>query len=421
MRRPVSVISSIGLAAGLLVASAGGPTAAHPGDDPARQLVGRSFALPGTATTPASRRAGAAEQLVSATATFSPANRVTGMPTSTAPQHQFAMPGGSLSVTIDYGYHWETGALTYHYSLDTEMGAPDPSGQTRALLGFGIIQGTTCSIEEATAAWVYRSIPDVLLYDNKDTDDLASAAGWNCAVLLVDDGTGATPYDAFVTTLDVVTATPQLGVKAPKRDRLVKKVWTRIPVTVTNASPEGIDARDVAVTGAGKGVKVRKAEIGSLDGQDDTDVDLWVRLTKPKAKLKVVVTGQGQALAKATVKLRQRPAPAPPRAGTWSANGVDFTVRGGKVRGFRIHTQTTCGGYPGIPTTTNNTYSFQTERIPRNNEVVGTERGNQGGDAAYSAYLDLEFVSRTRAKGTFSYYGPARCVAIDGFTARFKG
>ena len=74
MRRPVSVISSIGLAAGLLVASAGGPTAAHPGDDPARQLVGRSFALPGTATTPASRRAGAAEQLVSATATFSPAN-----------------------------------------------------------------------------------------------------------------------------------------------------------------------------------------------------------------------------------------------------------------------------------------------------------------------------------------------------------
>ena len=42
MRRPVSVISSIGLAAGLLVASAGGPTAAHPGDDPARQLVGRA-------------------------------------------------------------------------------------------------------------------------------------------------------------------------------------------------------------------------------------------------------------------------------------------------------------------------------------------------------------------------------------------
>ena len=168
-------------------------------------------------------------------------------------------------------------------------------------------------------------------------------------------------------------------------------------------------------------MKVRKAEIGSLDGQDDTDVDLWVRLTKPKAKLKVVVTGQGQALAKATVKVRQRPAPAPPRAGRWSSNGVDFTVRGGKVRGFRIHTQTTCGGYPGIPTTTNNTYSFQTEKIPRNNEVVGTERGNQGGDAAYSAYLDLEFVSRTRAKGTFSYYGPARCVAIDGFTARFKG
>ena len=95
-------------------------------------------------------------------------------------------------------------------------------------------------------------------------------------------------------------------------------------------------------------------------------------------------------------------------------------MRGGKVRGFRIYTQTTCGGYPDMPTTTQNTYSFQTEAIPRNNEVVGTERGNQGGDAAYSAYLELEFVSRTKAVGKFSYFGPARCVAVEGFTAKLK-
>ena len=58
-----------------------------------------------------------------------------------------------------------------------------------------------------------------------------------------------------------------------------------------------------------------------------------------------------------------------------------------------------------------------TTAIPRNNEVVGTER-KEGGDAACSAYLELEFVSPTKAVGTFSYYGPARCVAIDGFTAK---
>jgi hypothetical protein len=418
MRRPVSLISALGLAAGFLVTSSGAGAAADRGDDLARQLVGRSFELPTQA--PTQRRTGAGEQVISATATFSAANRVPGMPTSTAPQHQFVMPGGSLSVTIDYGYHWETDALTYHYSLDTEVGAPDPSSQTRTMLGFGAIQGNSCQIEEATSAWLYRYIPDVLLYDNKDTPDLASAAGWNCSVLLVDAGDlSTTPYDAFVTALDVVRATPQLSVKAPKRDRVVKKVWTRVPVTVTNASPEGIDAREVAVTGVGKGVKVRRTSLGAIDGQDDTKAYVWVRLAKRKARLKLVVTEKGEAIAGASIKLRQRPAPAPPKAGAWSSRtGANFTVRGGKLRGFRIVAQTTCGGYPDMPTTTQNTYSFQTEAIPRNNEVVGTERGNRGGPAAYSAYLELEFVSRTKAVGKFSYYGPARCTAFEGFIAK---
>jgi hypothetical protein len=418
MRRIMSIATTITLGAGLATAVAPPSVAANRADDAAQRLVGRSFELRDPA--PAPRRAGGAEQLVSAAATFSAANRVTGMPTSTAPQHQFVMPGGSLSVSVDYGYHWETGALTYHYSLDTEMGAPDPSGQSVALLGFGTLQGSTCTVEEATTAWLYRSIADVLLYDDKDTDDLASAAAWTCSVLLVGSGDLATTYDAFVSPLTITTATPKLSVKPPKRDRLVNKVWTRIPVTVTNASPEGIDARDVAVTGAGNGVKVRTLEIGALDGQDDTEGHVWARLTKPKAKLKLAVTENGEPIAKASVKLRQRPAPAPPKAGTWKASEVDFTVRGGKVRGFRIYTQTTCGGYPDMPTTTQNTYSFQTEAIPRNNEVVGTERGNQGGDAAYSAYLELEFVSRTKAVGKFSYFGPARCVAVEGFTAKLK-
>jgi hypothetical protein len=369
---------------------------------------------------PHQERAGASEQLISATATFSAADRATGMPTSTAPQHQFApiAQGGSLSVTIDYGYHWETDALTYHYSLDTALGQPDSN--TRTLLGFGIQNGTVCTIEETTVAWGYSSIPDILLYDNKDTDDLASAAAWSCAVLLVDAGPGTTPYDAFVAPLDVVTATPQLSVTAPKRDRLVTKTWTRIPVRVANAAAEGIDARDVAVTGSGKGVKVRPASFGSLEGQDDTEGHVWARLTKPKATLELAVTEKGETVGRTRVKLRTRPAPAPPKAGAWSANGVSFTVRGGKVRGFSINTQTRCGGYPDILTTTNNTYSFKTTAIPRNNELFGTERGNQGGDAAYSAYLDLEVVSRTKATGTFSYYGPARCVAIDGFTVKRK-
>ncbi|MBC2932981.1 hypothetical protein [Nocardioides sp. zg-1228] len=416
MRRTIAIATAIGLGGGLLVgvtAPAGGTEPSAPGG----ALVGQSFEIGEKG--PRQRRAGA-EQLISATATFTAANRVAGMPTSTAPHHQFVMPGGSLSVTVDYGYHWQDDSLIYDYSLDTAMGAGDPDASTRTVLGFGSRQGTSCTVEEVSVAWLYRYIPDVLLYDDKETPDLASAAGWDCAVLLVDSGSGTPPYDAFVSVLDVVAATPELAVRAPRKDRLVKGVWTRIPVTVSNASPEGIGARDVAVTGAGKGVKVRPLALGSLQGQDDIDGHVWARLTRPKGTLRLTVSEKGQALGRATVKLRRRPAPAPPKAGSWSAGGVSFTVRGSKVRGFRINARTTCGGYPDMPTTTNNTYSFVTTTIPRNNEVVGTERNDQESSAAYAAYLDLEFVSRTKAVGRFSYYGPARCTAIERFTARLR-
>lgn len=415
MRRLVAIATTIGLGTALAAVVTASPGAAA---DPGRDLVGRSF--PVDATIPTRAKAGPAERLLSATATFGPANRVAGMPTGTAPQHQFSMPAGSLSVTIDYGYHWQTDALTYHYSLDAELGAPGGSEDIRTLLGFGTLQGNSCTIEEATVAWAYQYLAGVLLYDKKDTPDLASAAAWDCAVLLVDAGPGTQPYDAFVSLLDVTRATPQLDVTTPKRDRLVKKVWTRIPVTVANTSQEGIDARDVAVVGAGKGVKVRPATLGAIEGQDDNDGHVWARLTKPRATLKLAVTEKGEVLGRSRVKLRARPAPAAPKAGSWTGGGADFAVRGGKVRGFQIYTQTTCGGYPDIPTTTNNTYSFDTTPIPRNNEVVGEEKGNQGGDAAYSAYLELEFVSRTKAIGRFSYFGPARCTAVTGFTAKVK-
>ena len=282
----------------------------------------------------------------------------------------------------------------------------------------GVFQGDTCRIDTADESGL--NLVERLVYGSGDATDTPDAGTWNCAALYVRSADGATTYDAYVSPLTVTTAAPELSVKAPKRDRLVKKVWTRIPVTVANAAAEGIDARDVVVTGSGKGVKVRPAPFGTLDGQDDTEGHVWARLTKPKATLRLSVTEKGEVIGKASVKLRQRPAPAPPRAGAWSANGVDFTVRGGKVRGFRINTQTRAGDIPTSPRRPTTPTASRPMPIPRNNEVVGTERGNQGGDAAYSAYLDIEFVSPTKAQGTFSYYGPARCVAVDGFTVKRK-
>lgn len=374
-----------------------------------------SFHMP-EAVAPA-HRTGPAEQLVRATATFTAEDRVDGMPTSTSPQHQFVMPGGKLSVTVDFGYDWETGALTYHYGLDTEMQGPDPSGNTRVMLGFGARQGSSCHLEEQTYDWVSRYLSDVLLYDNKETPDLASAARWDCAVLAVEnDDTGAL-YDAFVSPLKVVKATPKLSVKAPRKDRLVRGVWTRIPIKIRNRAAEGVDAHNVVVRGAGKGIKVRRVRIGGIDAQRTAEADVWAKLTRPKAKLKLTVTEKGQVMRRAAINLRQRPAPAPPRPGRWSGDDVSFAVRGGKVRGFHIRTQTRCGGYPDPFTYTHNTYNFPTIKIPRNNEVVGSKRGNRGGSAEYVVHLDLTFVSRTKVKGSFAYHGPARCYASDGFTA----
>lgn len=372
-----------------------------------------SFPMP-EAVAPA-HRAGPAEQLVRATATFTADDRI--MPAPTDPRHRFVMPGGKLTATIDFGYHWETGKLSYHYSLAADMQDPAGDDDVRTVLGFGKVQEDTCQLEEATYDWVSRYLTGVLLYDNKDTPDLASAADWDCAVLAVDNGDLNTPYDAFVTRLNVVKATPKLRLKAPRKDRLVRGVWTRIPIKIRNRAAEGVDAHNVVVRGAGKGIKVRRVRIGGIDAQRTAEADVWAKLTRPKAKLKLTVTEKGQVMRRAAINLRQRPAPAPPRPGRWSGDDVSFAVRGGKVRGFHIRTQTRCGGYPGPFTYTQNTYNFPTIKIPRNNEVVGSKRGNRGGSAEYVVHLDLTFVSRTKVKGSFAYHGPARCYASDGFTA----
>lgn len=408
MRTRVTVMSSIGLVAAL-AATATPATGAEP-----RPSV-RSYEM--RAPVPPSHRVGAAAQLVSATATFS-SRGVAGMPAAGSRPDQQLLPGAR--VDISYGYHWETDTLTYHFEARPVSAGlrPDDQPLDYVGIGLGVFTGQSCTIDTIDLDDTSRFSAEHLVYGAGDATGSPNAGLWNCAALIVQNGAGTATYDAWVSPLTTTTAVPQLSVRTPKRDRLVKNVWTRIPVKVANASPEEISARDVRVVGAGKGVKVRPASFGALPGEDDTEGHVWARLTRPRATLRLAVTEKGEALGRTTVKLRQRPAPIPPRAGSWSAPGVDFVVRGGKVRGFRIATQTTCGGYPGIPTTTNNNYDFPTVAIPRNNEVVGADRGNQGGDAAYSVYLELEFVSPTRAKGSFSYFGPARCRAIDGFTAK---
>jgi len=413
MRTCVAVATTIGLGAALAAVVTASPVAAS---DRGGGLVGSSFEAHRSA--PAQARARTAAQLLSASATFD--TRVSGAPRAGSRPDQQFLPGAR--VDISYGYHGETDVLTYRFETRPVSAGVRPGGSPpdTVAVGLGVFAGTSCTIDTVDTDITSQNFPDHLLYGSGDATQSPNAGRWDCAVLVAQSQDGSVVHDAWVSPLDVLTATPRLSVRAPAKDRLVTGVWTRVPVEVANASQEGVDARDVSVVGAGRGVKVRPAAFGGLDAQDDSEGHVWAKLVRPRATLRLAVTELGETLGRTTVKLRQRRAPAPPVAGTWSTRGVSFTVRGRKVRGFSLQTQTTCGGYPDLPTTTTNTYSFRTETIPRNNEVVGTERGNRGGDAAYTAYLELEFVSRTKAKGRFSYYGPARCTAFDSFTARRK-
>lgn len=406
MRTCIAALAATGLAAALLPGTA---TARTAGDRP--ELP--SFRM--DAKTSSAHRAGAAEQLVSASATFN--TRVPGMPRPGSRPDQQVLPGARLD--INYGYHWETGALTYHFEVRPISAGlrPDDQPSDYVGVGMGIASGTSCVLDEVAFDATSRFFPERLVYGSGDATDNPNAGLWNCAALFVDTQDGAVVHDAYVSALDVVTAAPQLTLRAPRKDRLVKGVWTSIPVRVANTGDLG--ARDVVVTARGKGVKVRRRlDLDSLRAGSKVEGSLWVKLTRAKGTLRLAVSELGQTMGRARVKLRRRPAPPAPRAGAWSGGGASFVVRSGKVRGFRITTRTTCGGYPDMPTTTTNTYDFPTVRIPRNNEVVASDKGNQGKSSAYSVHLDLTFVSRTKVKGKFSYYGPARCVAVQGFTAQ---
>lgn len=397
--------------AGLVVALLPGPAGAD--DGAADFSLDRSTAATATST----RAAGPADQLVSAAATFD--TRATGMPAAGSQPHQQFVPGAS--VVVDYAYDSETGVVNYNYSLSPSVAAVQPSDETNTLAGFGlgVFSGTTCNVDTDGFDAVSEFNTDLFIYGSGDATASPNAGLWDCAVIFTTGlDANSPPYDAFVSPLAITTAAPQVTMSAPRKDRLVPKVWTEVLVKVANAEGAQVNARDLRVVGSGKGVKVKGGEVGGLVAGEDAEAQLWVKLTKPKATVRFTATELGQQVATASTKVVQRKAPAPPKAGRWSGDGASFTVSGGKVKGFRITARTTCGGYPDLPTMTTNTYDFPTVAIPRNNEVIEADQGNVGSDAEYGVQLRVEFVSPTKAKGTFSYAGPARCRAIEALTVK---
>ncbi|GAA1507732.1 hypothetical protein [Nocardioides humi] len=260
------------------------------------------------------------------------------------------------------------------------------------------------------------------------TYTLSSTSEWllddyDCAFAAVasDLTSSPTTYDLLGGTLHPEYAQPALQVTSvallgkPKL-KLVPGVWTKVDVEVRNTGA-GI-AKNLTVSGSGKGVKVRPGSLSyDLYPNSTGTVKVQVKLKKrAKGKLNLVVSS-GAAAASTTVKVKPAKAPPALRAGTYRSKdkSVTFRVKRGKVVGFRVRTQTTCGGYPDFPTYTMNWYDMPTFKLPKSGVIDVTDKGD-----LYTATLEGR-ASGKKVKATFRYSGPDRCRATEAFVAKRAG
>jgi hypothetical protein len=344
-----------------------------------------------------------------------PANRAAGMPVpASAAYERF----GTATFNMDF----ETGYVT----VSGTLGAAPPSGDLpRLAVQAGVLNGTNCSGLAGELGGTFSTTGSV-----SDLDPIpAGWAGANCVLAVVLPNGSSTPSDALVGTLTDVVTYPVLNLGKPeilgvKKLKLVRGVWTPVTVEVFNSGTS--QARAVTVTGKGQGIKVRPGSLGyglaPADGGKPTSgtVDIRVKLTSKarKAKLTLMASSDGEAgTSKVTVKATK--APAPPKPGRYESKDgdVQFTISGGKVSGFRVRTQTQCGGFPGLPTYTMNTYDFPKTKISRAGIVHDHDEGE-----LYGVNLEMLVSGSKVTRGRFSYSGPDRCFAVETFDAkRVKG
>jgi hypothetical protein len=201
-----------------------------------------------------------------------------------------------------------------------------------------------------------------------------------------------------------------------RKIRLVRGVPTILVVDVDNTGEA--DAQSVRLTGKGKGLKVKKTAPEAVRADGTATYRIQVTLTGKKATKLKLVASDGGVTAKRKVKVKPQAPPAPPKPGSYrsESGSVTFTVtRARKIQGFLTQTLTTCGGYPDPLTYTTNTYDFPTVKIPRNGIVQALDKGGN-----YSVRLQLLIKGGKVTKGRFNYYGPARCFAVESFTAKRK-
>lgn len=373
------------------------PALAEPGGD--YRIPGTTVVAPDTGS----------RAVVQRTAVLTEANRASNIPPSSTPHERLV--GAKFRVDL---------ADREYYVEATIAGEPPgPISQAPTAVWYvGTVAGNTC---QQVGAEVSDWFAGVMA---NEADDLPS--GWesaNCAVIML-----LNSDDAVVDVLIGLLADelPTLELSAPEllgksKLKLVRGVWTRLDVEVKNDGP-GI-ASGVVVSGKGKGLKVRKGTVDfdiARDATGSTEIEVKLVGKQKKTKLKLTAA-TGEVKATRTAKVRRTAPPRPPVPGSYKSKdgAVHFTVTKGrpKVTGFRVFTQTTCGGFGTIPTYTMNTYDFHKVKIPRNGIVDARQRV----EGLYSAALVLRFNGGKVTDGRFSYSASGPCRAIETFTAKRTG
>lgn len=344
-------------------------------------------------------------------------SRPAGLPSTSTPARQLASAQVRQQMTDDR----VSGTFTLR-------AAPAAASSSTLVVGFGLMVGSSCEGEKEWRSPVTGTLAPGFSRSGATlrlgiAEDEASYQDWNCSyVALVDTAAPATTYDALVGTLSDVPATPRLRVGQPtvldkpvSRLKLVRNAWTTVRVPVHNDGR--VDAERVRVTARGKGLRVKGVADKVWAGSERTLLLQVKRVAARSGPLRITASTAGAPGARRTLRTASVNPPPRPKPGTYrnQSGTVTFRITAGRtprIKGFRVRTRTTCGGYPSLPTYSMNYYTFPTSPIGGGGVVDRSAR-----EELYTVSLSLRAVGRRVTSARFDYNGPARCRATETFTA----
>lgn len=252
---------------------------------------------------------------------------------------------------------------------------------------------------------------------------------WDCVLVATTTPDGTTVHDAMVAPLVNTYEAPRLAVGRVavlgQKQRVLKVApggWTPVEVTVSNRGTRA--AGRVTVTAKGRGLKVTRGSLDRLAKGGSNSAVIRVKpvgRTKP-GKLRITARAAGGVVAHRTIRAKRVKAPKKPAAGSYrnGSGTVRFSLKKGRVTGFRVTTLTQCGGYGSIPTSQQTTYDFPKRKIPRNGILTASARGKAYG-TPWSTTLRFRVAGKRVTRGLFTYHGPGGCSAFEGFNAKRTG